>query len=156
MRRNVIKSIYLVDDDEDDRMIFGEVLSEVCPSIDLRMLQSGQELSELLCMDLEPLPDIIFLNVNMPMKNGFDCLREIRSRQDDLKFLRILMFSTSKNPETITASMRLGADFYAVKPASLSDFRMLIIKVLEIDWTLPAADKVFTLNRPGVSSARPQ
>lgn len=146
MSRNVIKTIYLVDDDQDDRMIFGEVLAEVCPWVDLKMLQGGQELSELLCRGLEPLPDIIFLNVNMPLRNGFECLREIRNRQDDLKSVRIIMFSTSRNPQTVLASMRLGADFYAVKPASISDLKTLLGKVLEIDWTLSGAGKVFMLN----------
>lgn len=142
INKAVIGSIYLVDDDEDDRMIFAEVLSEIDSLINLKLIQSGHELSHLLCVDLDPVPDIIFLNVNMPIKNGFDCLKEIRVRQDNLKSLKIIMYSTSNNADTIKTCLELGADFYAVKPVSMFDLRSLLIKVMEIDWTVSTENKV--------------
>ena len=129
MKEEVIRSICLVDDDDDDRMIFAEVLSEIYPSIDLQLVESGADLSQKLYVENNS-PDIIFLNVNMPMKNGFDCLKEIRERPDNLKFLKIIMFSTSKNPDTIQLSMQLGADFYVVKPVSVKDLKNLINKII--------------------------
>ena len=144
MKEEVIRSICLVDDDDDDRMIFAEVLSEIYPSIDLQLVESGADLSQKLYVENNS-PDIIFLNVNMPMKNGFDCLKEIRERPDNLKFLKIIMFSTSKNPDTIQLSMQLGADFYAVKPVSVNDLKNLITKII-MDWEVLRHNKVFLLN----------
>jgi len=144
MKEEVIRSICLVDDDDDDRMIFAEVLSEIYPSIDLQLVESGADLSQKLYVENNS-PDIIFLNVNMPMKNGFDCLKEIRERPDNLKFLKIIMFSTSKNPDTIQLSMQLGADFYAVKPVSVNDLKKLITKII-MDWEVLRHNKVFLLN----------
>lgn len=146
MYNEVTGSVYLVDDDEDDRIIFAEVFSETAPSVDLKLVKSGDELANILCEDLIPVPDVIFLNVNMPLKNGFDCLKEIRERSDNLQSLRIIMFSTSDNPDTINTASELGADFYAVKPTSYFDLKSLIIKVLSIDWAEDRAKMPFKLN----------
>lgn len=136
MKKEFVSSIYLVDDDQDDRIIFAEVLSEFYPSVKLELRQNGFELSELLSLRKDTPPDIIFLNVNMPAKNGFDCLREIRERADNLKSLKIIIYSTSSNPETIKRAFQLGADLYALKPLSLQDLKTLITKIIEKDWDL--------------------
>lgn len=146
MYNEVTGSVYLVDDDEDDRIIFAEVFSETAPRMELKLVKSGEELFNILFEDFLPVPDVIFLNVNMPIKNGFDCLKEIRDRSDNLRSLRIIMFSTSINPDTINTARELGADFYAVKPTSYFDLKSLIIKVLSIDWSASSGKIPFKLN----------
>lgn len=92
MNTGLIKNVYLADDDEDDRFIFTEILQQVDPSVNLWQFESGEKLTQILCETLEPMPDVLFLNINMPIKNGFECLQEIRSRSDNLKNITIIMF----------------------------------------------------------------
>ncbi|KRD12114.1 hypothetical protein ASE21_21380 [Flavobacterium sp. Root901] len=125
-----IKNVYLVDDDQDDRIIFAEVLREVSQAVNLREITGGEELCNILNDNPEPMPDVIFLNINMPVKNGFECLQEIRSRNDQLRDIKIIMYSTSQNPDSIYTALELGADFYAVKPADVASLRSLLEKVM--------------------------
>jgi DNA-binding NarL/FixJ family response regulator len=134
MIKEFISCIYLADDDPEDRMIFSEVLYELYPNVELRLIESGTALCEVLFAKKTMPPDILFLNVNMPAKNGFDCLREIREQTGSLRFLKIVMYSSSSNPQTIKLSSELGADLYAVKPSSVDDLRKLIKKVFDINW----------------------
>lgn len=138
MNTGLIKNVYLADDDEDDRFIFTEILQQVDPSVNLWQFESGEKLTQILCETLEPMPDVLFLNINMPIKNGFECLQEIRSRSDNLKNITIIMYSTSRNPDTIARALELGADWYLIKPASVSVLSSLIKKVLEINTAEPA------------------
>lgn len=128
--------IYLADDDEDDRSIFIDALQEVDSSIIITEAIDGKQLMNQLTIS-NPLPDIIFLDINMPMRDGFECLEEIRSHNGNLKKLIIIMLSTSRNPEIIEKAFKLGATFYAVKPNSFDDLKTFIKEVIEIDWFSP-------------------
>lgn len=120
--------IYLAEDDEDDRIFFLEAAAEL--KLPIRILQAadGNELLQAL-ENAEQLPDFIFLDINMPCKNGFECLKEIRSSQGSLKNVKIIMLSTSSSPIHIQISYRLGADYYAVKPGTFQGLRELLSKV---------------------------
>ncbi|WP_347053537.1 response regulator [Flavobacterium olei] len=139
-----IRNIYLTDDDEDDRIVFSEILFDADSTAIFWQFSSGQELMDVLGKSCAAWPDVLFLNVNMPLKNGFDCLREIRSRGDNLKDIKVIMYSTSANPDTIRTARELGADFYAVKPKNVTDLKKLLEKVLRMNSWEPAPD--FVLN----------
>lgn len=133
--RNWEKIIYLAEDDEDDRLLFFDAVQDLNLPAAVRAACDGQQLLNILDMTSERLPDMIFLDINMPVKNGFACLEEIRSREDALKEVKIIMLSTSSNPDNIDLCHKLGADFYAVKPSSFQGLKDLLQKVFEMDWS---------------------
>ena len=71
------KTIFLADDDADDCMLFEDALREVSTSTELTTANDGVELINLMETTVPPPPDVIFLDLNMPRKNGFECLELI-------------------------------------------------------------------------------
>ncbi|RZJ63965.1 MAG: response regulator, partial [Flavobacterium sp.] len=78
-------------------------------------------------------PEIVFLDINMPGKSGFDCLQEIRCAQGHLDRMRIIMLSTSGTPENIKRSFELGADLYAVKPSTFAELKEMLGEILALE-----------------------
>ena len=128
------KNIYLADDDDDDRIMFAEALFEIDSTAILTQAQDGQQLMNILYKQPNPLPDIIFMDINMPKQDGFKCLEEIRNQYGNLKELFVIILSTSSDPLVIDKAFNLGATFYAVKPSTFDDLKSLIKDVLQIDW----------------------
>ena len=135
----VQKNIYLADDDDDDRVMFAEALFEIDSTAILTQAQDGQQLMDILYKQPNPLPDIIFMDINMPKQDGFKCLEEIRNQCGNLKELFVIILSTSSDPLVIDKAFNLGATFYAVKPSTFDDLKSLIKDVLQIDW--PSLEK---------------
>lgn len=131
----ISKNIYLADDDEDDRLFFQEALHEVCDDSYLTMACDGRELMNMLVIPPVPLPDVIFLDLNMPIKNGFECLKEIKN-DIRLKQLPIIIFSTALQEEAVAQVYNDGAAFYIRKPDNFSNLKKILLKVLQIDWRL--------------------
>jgi CheY-like chemotaxis protein len=145
-QQNAQRMIYMADDDEDDRMLFLDAVMELKIPASVTTADDGMELLDKLSQAVKHLPEMIFLDINMPRKNGFDCLEEIRSAKRDLKKVKIIMLSTSSNPENIEQSYALGADFYAVKPSTFEGLKNLLQKIFEMDWKLvKKSDKKFLL-----------
>lgn len=128
--------IYLADDDEDDRELFVEALREVDPSVILTQAEDGMQLMEILCTISDPIPEVLFLDINMPGKSGLDCLEEIRKKEGSVQQINIIILSTSNDPANIEKALELGATFYAVKPNSFDVLKAFLAKVLQIDWQL--------------------
>ena len=101
----------------------------------------GSQLLDALYQAGADLPDIIILDINMPFKNGFECLAEIRSGDGPFNDIKVIMFSTSRSPENISRSYELGADFYAIKPATYGEYKKLIQSVTQIDWSTAGRNK---------------
>ncbi|MBF4519429.1 response regulator, partial [Flavobacterium sp. ANB] len=118
---------------EDDRALLSDAIFEVDPSLVLKEAHDGMHLMEILDTLTGPLPEVIFLDINMPGKSGFDCLEEIRYHKGIINKLKIIMFSTSSDPGNIEKAQELGATFYAVKPSTFQDLKSLLQKILEID-----------------------
>jgi CheY-like chemotaxis protein len=113
--------ILFVDDDRDDYEIFCEALKVAKPKVKCRHVSDGLEALEYL-NDGNPLPDYIFMDVNMPLMGGEECLRQIKDIPR-LKKIPVIMYSTTKNQDEIAAYNRLGAKGFLVKP---STFRKLV------------------------------
>ncbi|MFD1604422.1 response regulator [Flavobacterium artemisiae] len=128
------KFVFVADDDEDDRLLFLDAVTDLDMPIAVKLAEDGQQLLDELNTALIQLPEIIFLDINMPGKNGFDCLKEIRTAQKNFHDVRVVMLSTSSSPLNIDLSYQLGADFYAIKPGSFEDLKNLLRKIFEIDW----------------------
>lgn len=75
-KQNSQKIIYLADDDEDDRILFLDAVEELNLPISVVQTKDGNELINAL-RNAEHLPEVLFLDINMPCKNGFECLKEI-------------------------------------------------------------------------------
>jgi CheY-like chemotaxis protein len=113
--------ILLADDDENDRLLFTEAFSESKIKTIVRTVNNGIQLMECLLMKNIRLPDLLFLDLNMPRKNGFECLKEIKSNEK-LKDISISIYSTSENEKDINETFRNGANIYITKP---NNFKML-------------------------------
>jgi len=119
-----IKSIHILyaDDDVDDCNFFREAALALPMNTEVTIVKDGEELLNYLAENEATLPHVLFLDINMPRKNGFECLVEIK-QNPKLKDLPIVMFSTSKSNEKINALFEKGANVYVHKPG---DFTQLI------------------------------
>ena len=125
--------VFLADDDADDCILFEDALKEVSTQITLTKANDGKELMDILAETVPPPPDVIFLDLNMPIKNGFECLSEIRATEQ-LKNIPVVIFSTSCEKEFITKVYNQGADYYICKPDSFNKLKNAISKVLDMNW----------------------
>lgn len=125
--------IALADDDFDDRQFFQEAIEEVPIRTMLQMFHDGQELMDHLNDQGTPLPDLIFLDLNMPVKNGMQCLKEIRAngRFDQIS---IAIYSTSSSEMDIEDTFVNGANIYLNKPNNFVKLQESLAKVLQINW----------------------
>jgi CheY-like chemotaxis protein len=140
-KQNSQRYIYLADDDEDDRELFVDAIREVDPSVILTQAEDGMQLMEILSTIKDPIPEILFLDINMPGKNGFECLEEIRKQEGSLKQINIIILSTSNDPQHIEKALELGATFYAVKPNHFEVLKTFVKDVLQIDWQMTETKK---------------
>ncbi|MBA2611400.1 MAG: response regulator [Bacteroidetes bacterium] len=128
---NTSKNIFLADDDDDDCAIFEDALNELNSEVKLTVTNDGVELLDTLNKTVPPPPYIIFLDLNMPRKNGFESLQEIREIKK-LKDIPVVILSTSSNVEIIDRTFHLGANYYICKPTSYPLLTKMIAKVLAL------------------------
>lgn len=133
-KKDTRKIIYLADDDQDDRILFLDAVEELDLPVIVNVFEDGLQVLKKLSAAMSSLPEIIFLDINMPGRNGFECLEEIRNLPAPLRDLKIIMLSTSNTPENINLCYTLGADFYAVKPSTFQELKELLGSILKIDW----------------------
>ena len=125
--------IILVDDDEDDRLFFTDAFEELKISTKIQTFKDGVELMDYLNADEVVLPEIIFLDLNMPKKNGIECLNEIKA---DSKFnnIAIAIYSTSSSEEHIEETFVKGANIYIKKPSDFNTLKKVLQDVVTINW----------------------
>lgn len=126
--------IFLAEDDEDDRLLFSDALLEIDSSAVLTEAENGKVLMNKLYISSSHLPEIVFLDINMPLQNGYECLQEIRSNKGNLRNLHIVVLTTDCNKDHIDAVYNLGATYYVVKPENYNGLKSVIAKLLKIDW----------------------
>ncbi|PBJ15965.1 response regulator [Flavobacterium sp. ACN6] len=114
-------TILLADDDMDDTEMFCEALADVDESIMCHCAINGSEAIKML-NELKELPDIIFLDLNMPIMNGWDCLKFLKS-DDRYKNIPVIMISTSSHKNDLDTATSLGAICYFVKPNNFNDLK---------------------------------
>ena len=125
-------NILLADDDADDRMFFSDATTGFPQHIQVTTVNDGIQLMQLLSEPETILPAMLFLDLNMPVKNGFQCLSEIRNN-DRLKNLFIIIYSTTANPAEIAEAYAGGANLFINKPNSFTGLKHIIEKVLSLD-----------------------
>jgi CheY-like chemotaxis protein len=123
-------TLMLVDDDQDDIELFSEALREIDSSIVLVTAHNGEDALKILESDFFEKPDRVFLDLNMPVMNGLDCLRAIKAR---LKVpVPVTIYTTSQNPIDYSRCIELGADFLS-KPHNFSTLRSVLRQKLRIN-----------------------
>ena len=139
-------NILLADDDEDDRDLFKEAVGEVKSNANVTAVNDGDELMSILADPKQTPPDIIFLDINMPCKNGQECLREIRQNKK-LKEIPVVIYSTSARQDLVDEAYKNGANFYVQKPDSYTGIKEIAKKILSLkksDFkTKPAKENYF-------------
>ena len=141
--------ILMADDDMDDREFFLEVVTAINPVINVQTVQDGVQLMQLLKDENTPIPDMLFLDLNMPGKTGKQCLFEIKNNPR-LKQLPVVIYSTSSLSKDIKDVHAIGANLYVSKPSSFSGAVHLIKKVFSIDldnFHLPTGINNFVINK---------
>ena len=121
--------VILADDDESDRTNFTEALEESRIKTVVYAVKDGVELMEFLTREDTPVPHILFLDLNMPMKNGLTCLKEIRSIEK-LKDVAVAIYSTSSYEKDIEETFHYGANVYIKKPTDFDTLKKVLHKVL--------------------------
>jgi CheY-like chemotaxis protein len=114
----MVKILFMVDDDQDDREIFQEAIMQYDPSIKLAFARDGLEALEFL--ENHPKPDVIFLDYNMPRMNGVECLKKLKENALT-RSIPTIMYSTSGDREQEKVVLHLGADHYMQKTASFTE-----------------------------------
>jgi CheY-like chemotaxis protein len=121
--------ILLADDDESDRLLFTEAFAELKIKTTVYTTNNGVELMERLNMKDLRLPHLIFLDLNMPLKNGLECLKEIRS-DEKLKDISIAIYSTSENEKDVEETFVNGANVYITKPNNFGTLKQVLQKAV--------------------------
>ncbi len=128
-------NILLADDDIDDRFIFEKALREIPVSTSLTSVSDGEQLMIYLNENIENLPDIIFLDLSMPRKTGFECLSEIKENELFAN-IPVIMLSTSYPRDInyeqgiINMLSKVGANEFIRKPHDYQELKKLIHRAL--------------------------
>ena len=124
-------SVLLADDDKEDCLFFKEALEELELSTQLTAIHDGQQLMHYLTAKTDEFPHVLFLDLNMPRKNGFACLEEIK-RNEKLKALPVIIFSTSYDGHNADQLYKNGAQHYICKPADFSQLKKVVHQALTL------------------------
>lgn len=128
--------IFYADDDEDDLMFFKEAAEKISSDsqseINVHLHRNGERLIESIKKN-KPDNGVVFLDINMPFKSGFQLLEEIRNEPGIKKF-PVIMYSTSSNQDNVEKSRDLGANFYVIKPYEFAHLVKLLHTFIQVNW----------------------
>jgi CheY-like chemotaxis protein len=140
-QQNMTLNILLADDDIDDRFFFEKALTEIPIVTQLKTVNNGEQLMEYLEKHAANMPDILFLDLSMPRKTGFECLIEIKENKL-FENLYVVMFTTSFTrgidfeQNLINTLSRMGAQDYIRKPADFEQYKQVVhnalVKVIDM------------------------
>jgi CheY-like chemotaxis protein len=122
----------IADDDEDDQMLLKEAIETYSRTILATIIPDGKQLMNFL--NNGAIPELLLLDLNMPYKNGTECLMEIRA-DERLKSIPVVILSTSKNSRDIELCYNLGANLFFTKPCSFESLKQLIHSILSVNWS---------------------
>jgi len=117
------KNFLQIDDDSDDCELFMEALTEVSTSMYTGINDPVEAFQKLLKQEIRP--DVIFLDLNMPIMSGFELLTQLK-KQDTLQQIPVIIFSTSQLDDIITEAKQLGAHDYISKPNNYNELKQIL------------------------------
>ncbi|MGC1204119.1 MAG: response regulator [Flavobacteriaceae bacterium] len=125
--------IILADDDEDDILFFTDAFDELKINTKVNTFKDGVELMNYLNKDEAHMPNVLFLDLNMPKKSGLECLTEIKASHK-MSEIAIAIYSTSASEEDIEKTFVLGANIYIKKPSDFKKLKKALSEVVSINW----------------------
>ena len=125
-----IQTILLADDDMDHAALFERILKKEYPDVSIFHITNGEQLLPFLHLNRV---DLLFLDLNMPCKDGYECLQEIR-KDPALHDLPIIVYSSSAHLSDIQKSFIHRADFYLVKPFNVDHLKTALKMILSVNW----------------------
>lgn len=125
--------LILADDDEDDRLFFTDAFSELKMNTKVNTFNDGVELMNYLNKKDALMPNVLFLDLNMPKKTGIECLIEIKANTK-MSGIAIVIYSTSASEEDIEKTFVLGANIYIKKPGDFKKLKKVLSEVVSINW----------------------
>ena len=132
MQENYI-NIILADDDEDDRLFFTDAFDELKITTRVKTFEDGVYLMDYLNTENTPLPNVLFLDLNMPRKSGMECLKEIK-QNSKFNDIAIAIYSTSASEEDIENTFVMGANIYIKKPSDFKTLKKILSEVVTLNW----------------------
>jgi CheY-like chemotaxis protein len=121
------KQVLLIDDDRDDAEIFSDALKEAGLSGGMDYYEDGLKALENLA-NQSTHPDVIFLDINMPSINGWECLREIKNLAG-MQHIPIVMYSTSNLQSEGISAKDIGAAAFLTKPDNFRDLKVRLVEL---------------------------
>lgn len=121
--------ILLADDDESDRMLFTDAIDELKMNTKITTVNDGVALLKYLVEQKDNLPEFLFLDLNMPLKDGKECLNEIRNTLK-LNDIIIAIYSTSASEKDVEDTFVLGANVYIQKPSNYKVLKESLSRVV--------------------------
>jgi CheY-like chemotaxis protein len=115
----------LADDDVDDKTLFCEALAEIDPGIVCHTAADGKEALEILSEKEARRPDIIFLDINMPIMDGWQCLGKLKADANH-RNIPVIMYSTSSYQRDIDLALESGAFCFFTKPSDYRELRSIL------------------------------
>jgi CheY-like chemotaxis protein len=128
-------NIVIADDDSDDHLLAQQAINELGVDSQIFSVYDGFQLLDLLLKrksyetDNSPLPDLILLDINMPLLNGFGALAQIKAN-DQLKNIPIYVLSTSHSKTDMLLARRLGADGFYTKPILFEHLKRILDEIV--------------------------
>lgn len=121
--------ILIADDDDDDVFFFSVALEECATETVLFRAKDGNELMQML-KDKMPLPDLLFLDLEMPYKDGIQCIKAIRENPC-FAGLSIIVYSSSRDKRNIDFCFEAGCSLYVLKPSGYFAMKKMLHKILQ-------------------------
>ena len=125
----VQRRILIIDDDIDDQELFTEAIGELNIDFSCESASNGEEGLQRLNDKDKPLPDLIFLDLNMPRLNGKQCLERIKASKR-LRDIPVIIYSTSSQENDIHDTLAMGAVHFLTKPSSFNELCQSLGEVL--------------------------
>jgi DNA-binding response OmpR family regulator len=132
---DAIKNIFLAEDNKEHRLLFEKAIVAIDRNIRLTTVTNGEELLQLLS---HYVPELLFLDLEMPSKNGMQCLQAIRANKT-YDTLPIVVFTATRRSNNIQLAYGMGANLFFAKPP---DYEVLVLSlraILQMDWEDPEA-----------------
>ncbi len=126
-------NIILTDDDTDEYELFKDAFDNLKVKCNLNYFHNGKELIDYMNKPDMEIPDILFLDLNMPIMNGMECLRLIRADQK-FRNLPIAIYSTSSSEKDQLETFMGGANIYIKKPDNFDEMKRILKHVMKVSW----------------------